>query len=306
MAKPDKEKKKEESKEDLPDSVPAESEKVDLPQADNEPANTDNKFGAALADKISEAGTLELSEDEKAALYAPLDPEDVSIRPDSMIYVAWHKYAKRLNDAFGGAGWAMIPEGHPLYNDEKTLVTWGFHLMIRGTYTGYALGECEHKPESKRMTFGDAAEAAKSNALMRLCKNMGMTLELWDKEFAKNWLADYAYKGNNGKWFKSKFPKGQNQPQQPPQQQEQKPPPSSKPKYEKIPEAELNRGKTLRAENAIEGLLKCKTSAKLKEEFKNVKTIYEKEKYTAREVNFIRHKANDYFVILSSKEGKGK
>jgi hypothetical protein len=51
------------------------------------------------------------------------------------------------------------------------------------------------------MTYADACEGAKSNSLARNCKLLGMTLELWDKEWADNWKRDHATKVG-GDWVK--------------------------------------------------------------------------------------------------------
>jgi hypothetical protein len=42
------------------------------------------------------------------------------------------------------------------------------------------------------MTYGDAVEGAKSNALMRLCKGIGISLELWKPSFVRDWKNKYA------------------------------------------------------------------------------------------------------------------
>ena len=36
------------------------------------------------------------------------------------------------------------------------------------------------------------AESAKSNCLMRCCKDLGIASELWDPTFVKRWVATYA------------------------------------------------------------------------------------------------------------------
>jgi hypothetical protein len=151
------------------------------------------EFGEEIRKMLPTAGTLELTEEQKNSLYEPIKDSDVYIKPDGLVYLSWIKYSGRLTKAFTGTGWAMLPQGMP--KAQNNLVIWGFHLVIKGVYCGFAIGEQQFF-ENGRMTFGEACEGAKSNALMRLCKGLGIGLELWDKEFIEKWLATYA----NKKW----------------------------------------------------------------------------------------------------------
>jgi len=44
------------------------------------------------------------------------------------------------------------------------------------------------------MTYATALEAAKSNALMRCCKDLGIASELWDPSFVAQWRQKYCVK----------------------------------------------------------------------------------------------------------------
>lgn len=138
---------------------------------------------------LATAGTIEATEEQKAILYAPVNGEDVEIRPDGLIYCPWMEYVTRLKNAFG-MSWAIIPMGNPKVINN--FVYWGFHLIIQGKLAGYAMGEQEYQPENRTMTWGDACEGAKSNALMRLCKGIGISLELWKPSFIRYWKEKYA------------------------------------------------------------------------------------------------------------------
>lgn len=135
------------------------------------------------------AGNLILSDEEKKVLYREIEETDVEIRPDGLIYLPWMEYATRLREAFGGS-WAMVPHSEP--KREGDLILWGFFLYIKGQFAGYSIGEQEHREGNKAMSWGDACEAAKSNALMRLCKGMGIGLELWKPSFINAWKKEYA------------------------------------------------------------------------------------------------------------------
>lgn len=155
------------------------------------------EFGEEIRKMLGTAGTLELNEAQNNALYSPVDDSDVLIKPDGLIYLSWIKYSGKLTKAFTGTGWAMIPQGMPKIQND--LIVWGFHLVIKGIYCGFAIGEQQYF-NNGRMTFGEACEGAKSNALMRLCKGLGIGLELWDKSFIDRWVGKYADK----KWDDSK------------------------------------------------------------------------------------------------------
>lgn len=153
---------------------------------------------------VSKIGTLELDAKAESVLDEPLDDNDVQIRPDGLVYLPWTFYARRLNRAFGRLAWGVIPNGAPMSKDvgyDNILVAWGFWLIVRGTPIGYAIGETTYRSTNQTMSYGDACEGAKSSALARNCKSLGIALDLWDKDWIERWKAKYAetYKGKNDK-----------------------------------------------------------------------------------------------------------
>lgn len=134
-------------------------------------------------------GMLFLKPEEKEILFAPVQDEIIEIRPDGLIYLPWCEYAMRLRQVFG-AEWAMIPNGMPYIKTNHVL--WGFFLVLRGTLAGFAIGEQEYFEGNSRMSWSDACEGAKSNALMRLCKERGIGLEMWQPSFVRRWREAYA------------------------------------------------------------------------------------------------------------------
>lgn len=152
-------------------------------------AKKENDFGAEIATLIHKAGTIKLTEKQKGILYAKVEEEDVEIRPDGLVYLPWMEYETRLREAFG-LEYALIPQGLPKL--ENNLVLWGHWLIIRGCPMGFSFGQQEYFPSNKTMNWGDAVEGAKSNALMRLCKGLGITLELWKPSWVKAWKDKYA------------------------------------------------------------------------------------------------------------------
>ncbi len=146
-------------------------------------------FQEQIFELIPLAGTMDVNEEQKKILFAPVNEEDVEIRADGLVYLPWMEYVSRLRDAFA-LGWAIIPQGGAKLQDNK--VMWAFWLIINGKPAGFAVGEQEYQPTNARMTYGDALEGAKSNALMRLCKGIGISLELWRPSFVRAWKEKFA------------------------------------------------------------------------------------------------------------------
>ena len=146
---------------------------------------------------LSTAGTLDVTTEQIEAIYEPIDPDVIEIRPDGIIYAPHPEFTRRLTKAFP-LQWALIPQGLPtIVNDvkpsgkTKTTVTWGFWLIIKGKLASFAIGEMVYYPDNEKMSWTDAAEGAKSNALMRNCKGLGMFPEMWTPHFVKTWKKEY-------------------------------------------------------------------------------------------------------------------
>ncbi len=152
---------------------------------------TEEEFDLEIAALIPQAGTIVLTDDQRATLYAPVPDDIIEIRPDGLIYLPWMEYVDRLTRTFG-MEWGVVPKGQPKYNPTKSGIIWGFYLIIKGKLAGYAIGEQAYYENNGTMTWGDACEGAKSNALMRLCKGIGIGLKLWQPSFVRGWRAKYA------------------------------------------------------------------------------------------------------------------
>jgi hypothetical protein len=146
-------------------------------------------FQEQITDLIHTAGTIEITIIQREILYASVKDEQVEIRPDGLIYLPWMEYVSRLRDAFG-VQWAIIPQGMPTAKGDYIL--WPFWLVIQGKIAGFAVGEQQYYANNPTMTYGDALEGSKSNALMRLCKGIGISLELWKPSFIRNWKQKYS------------------------------------------------------------------------------------------------------------------
>jgi len=153
------------------------------------------QLGAATATALSaqaqagQLGALGLSPDEITILRAAPDPLSIEIRPDGIVYTPWTIVASRFDDAFGVGEWALVPEGKPQMVD--SFVCWQFHLFVRGKWCAVAIGE-HPDPGNQRMSLANRAEAAKSDALVKCSKSLGVFRELWDVSYRNDWIEEYA------------------------------------------------------------------------------------------------------------------
>ncbi|KAE8241703.1 hypothetical protein A4X13_0g7298 [Tilletia indica] len=113
-------------------------------------------------------------------LSAPLNSEDIEIKPDGLLYLPEIKYRRILNKAFGPGGWGLAPRGET--NVGPKIVSREWVLVCLGRFVSTARGEQEYFDPSGVAT---ASEGAKSNALMRCCKDLGIASELWDPRFIR-------------------------------------------------------------------------------------------------------------------------
>ncbi|BFZ61241.1 hypothetical protein YB2330_002300 [Saitoella coloradoensis] len=120
-------------------------------------------------------------------LMAPLDPGDIEIKPDGILYLPEIKYRRILNRAFGPGGWGLAPRGETSVTSKA--VSREYALVCHGRLVSVARGEQDYFDASGIAT---ATEGCKSNALMRCCKDLGIASELWDPRFIKKFKKEYA------------------------------------------------------------------------------------------------------------------
>lgn len=138
------------------------------------------------------ASTLRLSEDEQHILRQRVEDSEVDIRPDGLIYYSHVFVRERLNKALGIGQWAIIE--HRTFTDEKTgVLLFEGSLYIRGCFVSKAIGQAQ-KHDNSLQTWGDVYESAKSDCLVRCCKDLGVGKECWNRRYASDWVEKYAVK----------------------------------------------------------------------------------------------------------------
>lgn len=132
----------------------------------------------------------------RAVLHRPVDPEEVEVKPDGIVYLPGIFYRRTLMEAFGAGGWGIAPRGParrgPAQGGE--LVMYHGALICLGRYVSEAVGQCVYWPNNAGMTYADAFEGAKTDCITRTCKDLGIARELWDPAWREQWLAKYARK----------------------------------------------------------------------------------------------------------------
>ncbi|KAI1100343.1 Mgm101p-domain-containing protein [Jackrogersella minutella] len=172
--------------------VPAVSE-APLPDAASQPLPGETDAGEENGGPIDWTqsyhglGTSSFGPEVAAVLQAPLDPEDIEVKPDGIIYLPEIKYRRILNAAFGPGGWGLAPRGQLTVHER--LVTREYALIVHGRFVAQARGEQQYFNEEGIST---AAEGCKSNALMRCSKDLGIASELWDPRFIRKFIKQHA------------------------------------------------------------------------------------------------------------------
>ncbi|SAM00022.1 hypothetical protein [Absidia glauca] len=108
--------------------------------------------------------TEPFSSEVSTVLQQELNPDDVEIKPDGLLYLPEIKYRRILNKAFGPGGWGLAPRGdHSISNKN---ISREYALICHGRFVSQARGEQDFFDTAGLPT---ASEGCKSNALMRCC-----------------------------------------------------------------------------------------------------------------------------------------
>ncbi|KAH8732356.1 mitochondrial genome maintenance MGM101-domain-containing protein [Phaeosphaeriaceae sp. PMI808] len=131
-------------------------------------------------------GSASFTPEQQETLLAPIQQEDVEVKPDGLLYLPEIKYRRILNKAFGPGGWGLAPRGESIITAK--LVTREYGLIVQGRLVSISRGEQHYFDPDGIPT---ATEGCKSNALMRTCKDLGIASELWDPRFIREFTAKY-------------------------------------------------------------------------------------------------------------------
>ncbi|KAI8082985.1 putative mitochondrial genome maintenance protein Mgm101 [Halteromyces radiatus] len=130
--------------------------------------------------------TVPFSPDIANILQQEVNPDDVEIKPDGLLYLPEIKYRRILNKAFGPGGWGLAPRGEHSISSKN--ISREYALICHGRFVSQARGEQDFFDTTGLPT---ASEGCKSNALMRCCKDLGIASELWDPVFIRKFKKKY-------------------------------------------------------------------------------------------------------------------
>ena len=134
---------------------------------------------------------MELTPEQLEIIQRPWEDDKIQIREDGLIYVSWTEYVKRLREAKVYPVFISTP---PQYIQETNEIVITTFIIVNGKIVAQGTGGAIYHPNNPRMSYSDAIEAAKSNSIMRACKDLGMGLNIWDPEFVREWKEKYAQK----------------------------------------------------------------------------------------------------------------
>jgi len=165
-----------------PESIPSSGALALPPLLDTPPTGSATDWSRSYHGLSTQPFPVEVSE----ILQAAIEPLDIEIKPDGMIYLPEIKYRRILNKAFGPGGWGLAPRSET--NVSPKIVSREYALVCLGRLVAIARGEQEYFDPSGIPT---ATEACKSNALMRCCKDLGVASELWDPRFIREFRKEH-------------------------------------------------------------------------------------------------------------------
>ncbi|KKM18092.1 hypothetical protein LCGC14_1669180 [marine sediment metagenome] len=123
---------------------------------------------------------LDTTAKERKALMADFPPDQVDIKPTGECYVAHIHLRRQLSVVLGPGAWGMQPMGKPTVHEGQWMVM-AWALFIRGKAVSWTWGGARYQANNPRASWSDALETTKSDALARLCKDIPMAGQCWDR-----------------------------------------------------------------------------------------------------------------------------
>jgi Mitochondrial genome maintenance MGM101 len=134
----------------------------------------------------------------RRVLAEAINPDDVEIKPDGIVFLPGVAWRRILTRAFGAGGWAIQPRGPARVMDN--IVIYPGALWCLGRFVSEAVGECFYRANNPNMSYASCVEGAKTDALSRCCKDLGHGAEMWDANWREAWKAKYAVSYQGDKW----------------------------------------------------------------------------------------------------------
>lgn len=153
--------------------------------------STDGSIALPDEQKFQGASSLDLPKKIEAALRAPFTDAEYDVLPSGECYVSHVYVRRRLNEILGMGQWSFVPAGPPTAQDERIIVR-EYYFYVRQHFVRAVFGEAAYEKSNRRMSWGDALEAAYSNAITRGAKDLNVASECWDRRWTSAWLKKWA------------------------------------------------------------------------------------------------------------------
>lgn len=154
------------------------------------------------------ASTLQLTPEESQALLADFQDSDFrtgASGKENLIYIEHAALRSRMNQVFGLGQWSLVVrnrwgEDYEYFDSREHTKKKACRiyveacLLVRGCFVAEAIGDMVYYPANQQTNYGDAVEGAKSAALRRCAKELGIGLQAWRKDFCESWMAKHAGK----------------------------------------------------------------------------------------------------------------
>lgn len=180
-----------------------------------------NAVSRALDAAMSKASMLELTDEQIKILKADFPDEAFrygAAGKEDLIYIEHFALRNRMDEAIGMGKWALIRtepyKAEPFKTAKGTdacRVYATCALLVHGCMVSEATGDGTYYLNNDSGNYGDAAEAAMTQAFRRCAKQFGVGLQAWSKTWCEEWT--------------KKHPKGSRTPQSSPQPQKAAPQP---------------------------------------------------------------------------------
>jgi hypothetical protein len=156
--------------------------------------------GPQFARGFDGMATAPFPEESRRVLAEAVNPHDVEIKPDGIVFLPGVAYRRILTRAFGAGGWAIAPRSPARYMKDNNIVVYHGALFCLGRFVAEAVGECFYRDNNPNMSYASCVEGAKTDALSRCCKDLGIATEMWDANWREQWKAQYATSYRGKKW----------------------------------------------------------------------------------------------------------
>ncbi|KAK1707238.1 mitochondrial genome maintenance MGM101-domain-containing protein [Colletotrichum lupini] len=170
-----------------PQTQPSDTQQQQTPQQQTRQQQQQQQQPIDWSTSYHGLGTARFPKEVVDILLQPVNPSDVEVKPDGIIYLPEIKYRRILNQAFGPGGWGLVPKGDVVVGEK--VVTREYALIAEGRFISQAQGENGYFSVEN---LPSAVEGCKSNALMRCCKDLGVASDLWDPVFIRQFRKEYA------------------------------------------------------------------------------------------------------------------